>query len=90
MLIHSPKHLDALLNKGASLHSDQKYLEAIECYDVALKVDKKCTMALAYKGLSLGEMGKLRDAIKDISKKHYLLTNTMIWQMSLKTLLKIY
>ena len=57
----SPEHLDALLNKGATLHSDQKYLEAIECYDIALKVDKKCAMALAYKGLSLGEMGKITE-----------------------------
>ena len=28
-----------------------------------LKIDKKCAMALAYKGLSLGEMGQLQEAI---------------------------
>ena len=50
------------------MHSEQKYSEAIECYDVALRVDKKCAMALAYKGLSLGEMGKLQDAIKHFKK----------------------
>jgi tetratricopeptide (TPR) repeat protein len=50
------------------LHTDEKYSEAIECYDVALNIDKKCAMALAYKGLSLGEMGKLQEAIKHFKK----------------------
>ena len=45
----SPDNLDALLNKGATLHSTQKYQKAIKCYDVALSIDKKCAMALAYK-----------------------------------------
>ena len=56
------------MNKGAVLHSEEKYLEAIDCYDVALKIDKKCAMALAYKGLSLGELGELQDAIKHFKK----------------------
>jgi tetratricopeptide (TPR) repeat protein len=64
------------LNKGATFHSDQKYQKAIRCYDEALRIDKKCAMALAYKGLTLGEMGKLQDAIKHFKKalsidKHY-------------------
>ncbi len=33
-----------------------------------MNIDKKCAMALAYKGLSLGEMGKLQDAIKHFKK----------------------
>ena len=28
-----------------------------------LKIDKKCPMALAYKGLSLAELGQLKEAI---------------------------
>ena len=35
---------------------------------MALRIDKKCAMALAYKGLSLGEMGKLQDAINHFKK----------------------
>ncbi|MEJ2272868.1 MAG: tetratricopeptide repeat protein, partial [Candidatus Bathyarchaeota archaeon] len=42
--------------------------EAISCYDSAIKLDKKCAMALAYKGLSLGELGHLEDAIKHFKK----------------------
>ncbi|RZD36729.1 MAG: hypothetical protein CXT78_17090 [Thaumarchaeota archaeon] len=65
-LLIAPENLDALLNKGATLHSNQKYQKAIDCYNVALKIDKKCAMALAYKGLS--EMGELEDAIKHFKK----------------------
>ncbi|MGB1770412.1 MAG: tetratricopeptide repeat protein, partial [Nitrosopumilus sp.] len=55
--------LDALINKGSALHLDEKYLDAIDCYNQALKIDKKCSMALAYKGLSLGELGDLHESI---------------------------
>ena len=54
-----PNNIDALINKGSALHVDEQYLDAITCYDTALKIDKKCSMALAYKGLSLGELGNL-------------------------------
>jgi len=47
------------------MNTNQK---AIECYDEALRIDKKCAMAFAYKGLSLGEMGQLQDAIKHFKK----------------------
>ena len=43
-------------------------MDAVACYDIALKIDKKCSMALAYKGLSLGELGNLSEAI-DYFKK---------------------
>ena len=64
----SPKNLDALLNKGAALHSEGSHSEAILCYDAALKIDKKCAVALAYKGLSLGEMNQLEDAVIHFKK----------------------
>jgi len=64
----SPQNIDALLNKGTALHSSQNYTKAMECYDAVLKIDKKCAMALAYKGLSLGESGKLQDALKHFKK----------------------
>ena len=43
-------------------------MDAISCYDEALDIDKKCSMALAYKGLSLGELGNLHESI-DYFKK---------------------
>ncbi|WP_255458146.1 tetratricopeptide repeat protein [Nitrosarchaeum sp. AC2] len=57
-----------MVNKGASLHTIENYSDAIICYDSALKIDKKCAMALAYKGLSLGELGNLPDALKHFKK----------------------
>ena len=41
----------------------EQYLDAIACYDEALDIDQKCSMALAYKGLSLGELGNLTESI---------------------------
>ena len=55
--------MDALIGKGTLLHAKSKFVEAIDCYDSALKVKPKLAMALAYKGMSLGELGKLDDAL---------------------------
>ncbi|NIP62641.1 MAG: tetratricopeptide repeat protein, partial [Nitrosopumilaceae archaeon] len=49
-----PDSIDALVNKGSALHGLGQYNDAIACYDMALKLDKRCAMAIAYKGLSLG------------------------------------
>jgi tetratricopeptide (TPR) repeat protein len=46
----------------------EHYKEAIRYYDKALKIDKKCTIALAYKGLSLGELNRTEEAL-DYFKK---------------------
>ena len=49
-----PKNLVALINKGSVLHTLQKYSEAISCYNIVQNLDKKNTIAIAYKGLLLG------------------------------------
>ncbi|MEM2160659.1 MAG: tetratricopeptide repeat protein, partial [Candidatus Nitrosotenuis sp.] len=49
-------------------HSLGKFDEAILCYERALFLDKKCAMALAYKGLSLGEKGQIQDALTCFKK----------------------
>ena len=46
----------------------EQYLDAITCYDTALNLDKKCSMALAYKGLSLGELGNISESINYFKK----------------------
>ena len=68
VLTINPKNLDALINKGSVLHTLQKYSEAISCYNTVLILDKKNTMAIAYKGLSVGEMGNIPSAIKYFKK----------------------
>jgi len=60
-------------------------LDAISCYDSALKIDKKCSMALAYKGLSLGEMGDLPKAIAYFKKALSIDKHCTIAQLSQET-----
>ena len=62
------RSVTALLNEGTALHGLGKFDDAISCYDRALSLDKKCAMALAYKGLSFGEQGLINDAL-DCFKK---------------------
>ena len=64
----SPENVTAILNEGTALHSLGRFDEAISCYDKALFLDKKCAMALAYKGLSFGEQGKIQDALACFKK----------------------
>jgi len=63
VLVEDPKNVDALIGKGTLLHAKSKFIDAIECYDLALKFKPLFAMALAYKGLSLGEMGEFNDAL---------------------------
>jgi tetratricopeptide (TPR) repeat protein len=48
-----PNHVIALNNKGAVLYSLEKYSEAIEWYDKALKIDPKHKQAKFYKRIAL-------------------------------------
>ncbi len=50
------------------MHSLGKYKEAISFYDDALVVDRKCAIALAYKGLSLGELDEVEEALTYFKK----------------------
>ena len=63
-----PKNLDALVGKGTLLHAKSKFTEAIELYDAALKLKPRFAMALACKGMSLGEMGKVNEALSCFKK----------------------
>ena len=45
------------------MHSLGRFDDAISKYERALFLDKKCAMALAYKGMSLGEQGKVDEAL---------------------------
>jgi tetratricopeptide (TPR) repeat protein len=50
------------------LHAKSKFFDAIECYDAALKIKPRFAMALACKGMSLGEMGELGYALTCFKK----------------------
>ena len=83
------KNLEALINKGSVLHTLQKYSEAISCYNIVLSLDKQNTMAIAYKGLSVGEMGNIRSAIKYFKKALSIDNDYELAQISLDTAKRI-
>ena len=50
------------------MHALEKYDDAINLYDLALKINNKFALTYAYKGLALGEQGKINDALKYFKK----------------------
>ncbi|MEK6944411.1 MAG: hypothetical protein AABW55_03085, partial [Thermoproteota archaeon] len=76
-----------------ALHTLKRFTEAIRCYDEVLKHDKKSTMAFAYKGLSLAELGEVEEALEYFKgalelDKYYDLANISIEKA--KEILKSY
>jgi tetratricopeptide (TPR) repeat protein len=67
------------------LHILKKYSEAISCYDAVLDHDKRNAMALAYKGLTIGEMGNIPSAIKYFKKALCMEQDYDLAQISLLT-----
>ncbi len=70
---------------GSALHTLEKYTEAIYCYNIVLRMNKKHAMALAYKGLSVGEMGNITMAIKYFKKALSVDCNYDLAKISLNT-----
>ena len=68
VLKEDSKNLDALIGKGTLQHAKSNFSDAIECYDVALKIKPRFAMALACKGMSLGEIGELDYALTCFKK----------------------
>ena len=50
-------------NLGRCYHLQHNRELALQYYNKALKINPKYPVALAYKGLSLGEQGKIKDAL---------------------------
>ena len=53
---------DAWVNKGFALSNLHRYTEAIQCYDMALKIDSKKAGYWNNKGNTLRELGKIKEA----------------------------
>ena len=84
-----PKNISALINKGTVLHTMEKYSEAISCYNIVLRLDERNTMTAVCKGLSLGEMGNIKLAIKYFKKALSIDSQHELAQISLSTAIKI-
>jgi tetratricopeptide (TPR) repeat protein len=84
-----PKNISALINKGTVLHTMEKYSDAISCYDIVLRLDERNTMAAVCKGLSLGETGNIKSAIKYFKKALSIDSQHELAQISLSTAKKI-
>ena len=58
-------------------------------YDKALKINKKFALTYAYKGLSLGEKGKIEDALKYFKKALSIDKDLELASISKETALKL-
>ena len=59
---------DDLLHEAMEMIQRNQPKIAISLFKKALKIDPKYSMALAYKGLSLGELGNLTESISCFKK----------------------
>ena len=59
------------------------------CYDSILEINPKFPVALAYKGMSLGEQGKIKDALKFFKKALAIDKNYELAQISKKKALDL-
>jgi len=53
----------AWVNKGNALAAQERYAEAIVCFDYAIAINPKNAGALNTKGTSLAALGRCEDAI---------------------------
>ena len=74
---------------GSALHTLGKYTDAISYYNTVLRLDEKNTLALAYKGLSLGELGNISIAVKYFTKALSIDCDYDLAQSSLDTAKKL-
>jgi len=58
-LSRAPENVHVLSNKGISLYKNEKYQQALECFDAALKVDAAYINALTFKAHCLYRLGKI-------------------------------
>jgi len=65
-LVMSPGHGDLLAALGAALHVQQKYEEALSCYDAALKACPSEQCSKANRGELLLLTGEREEAIKEL------------------------
>ncbi len=63
-----PKHLDAWVRKGVTLHDEQSYPEAIECFNEALRLSPLLFKAVYNRGKSYLAMNKMDEATADFDK----------------------
>ena len=70
---------DELMEKGNQLRKENKYEEALDAYQAALKADKRRTEAWNMKASTLGLLGQTDEAIEcfDILTDHWNLTLKM-------------
>jgi len=78
-----------MIGKGSVLHALQRYDAAIKLYDLALEINKKFALTYAYKGLALGEQGKITDALKYFKKALSIDKDLELASISKETALKL-
>ena len=61
-------NLKQLYENGIMFHNQGKFVEALECYDKALRIDPQNSNVLSNKGLSLHNQGKFVEALECYDK----------------------
>jgi len=61
-------NLKQLFENGIMFHNQGKFVEALECYDKALRIDPQNSNVLSNKGLSLHNQGKFVEALECYDK----------------------
>ena len=89
MIYELADNIDALIGKGSTRHAQEKFSDAITCYNAILSINPKFPVALAYKGLSLAEQGKINDALKYFKKALLIDKNYDLAQISKKRVLEL-
>ena len=77
ILQKDPRNIRIIIDKGVTLLNLKRYDDAIECFNNSLQLDpvnvdalmnSELALVFTYKGLSLGELGLLEDAIQQFDK----------------------
>ncbi|WP_026731209.1 serine/threonine-protein kinase [Fischerella sp. PCC 9605] len=73
--------MKTFINKGKVLYKQQRYQEALDTYEQALKIDNNNAEALSGKGLSLLALGQKKEALENLEQvKQLKPDDPRIWQ----------
>ena len=68
LVMANATNLKQLYENGIMFHNQGKFVEALECYDKALRIDPQNSNVLSNKGLSLHNQGKFVEALECYDK----------------------
>ena len=80
-------HAAALLQKGLTSASDDRFLEAVDCFEQAVRVDPDSAAALSNLGLALQFAGRLDESLSFLERAVHIAPETPQYHMNLSATL---